>query len=234
MIDKACERRLATYIARVGTDRIVTWEIPHHNANLDYFKMLILRVTWRNQNQHIFGSCTFDSIGWSFKKQTAVSHSCIEAEVLSYDAGLRLDGTPALGLWCFVLDVFYNHMQRATSRDSPRTNQTRQRATVSDNESRIWILFFQTRTSPANEHPLRCLQNDHRRPDPDPETCFPEQFFCHKGCDAVLAHDSLLDLLHVPRLTVNCALAVSSERTNPAVPRLSVVLQGSRHSRQAW
>ena len=31
------------------------------------------------------------------KKQTSVSHSSTEAEIISLDAGLRMDGIPSLG-----------------------------------------------------------------------------------------------------------------------------------------
>ena len=44
----------------------------------------------------IFGSHTFVPISWMCKKQTAVSHSSTESEILSLDTGLRLDGLPAL------------------------------------------------------------------------------------------------------------------------------------------
>ena len=53
----------------------------------------------------IFGSHTFAPVGWSCKKETAVSHSSSEAEVMSLDAGLRQDETPALGLWDIVIVV---------------------------------------------------------------------------------------------------------------------------------
>ena len=40
------------------------------------------------------------------KKQTAVSHSSTESEIISLDTGLRLDGIPALDLWdLIVLDL---------------------------------------------------------------------------------------------------------------------------------
>ena len=47
----------------------------------------------------IFGSHTFVPISWMCKKQTSVSHSSSEAEIISLDAGLRMDGIPALDLW---------------------------------------------------------------------------------------------------------------------------------------
>ena len=39
----------------------------------------------------IFGSQTFVPISWMCKKQTSVSHSSTEAEVISLDTGLRMD-----------------------------------------------------------------------------------------------------------------------------------------------
>ena len=40
------------------------------------------------------------------KKQTAVSHSSTESEIISLDAGLGLDGLPALELWDLIVSVF--------------------------------------------------------------------------------------------------------------------------------
>ena len=42
------------------------------------------------------------------KKQTAVSHSSTESEIISLDAGLRLDGLPALELWDLIVSVLGN------------------------------------------------------------------------------------------------------------------------------
>ena len=40
---------------------------------------------------------------WMCKKQTSVSHSSTESEVISLDAGSRMDGKLALDLWVWVL-----------------------------------------------------------------------------------------------------------------------------------
>ena len=40
------------------------------------------------------------------KKQTSVSHSSTESEIISLDAGLRLDGILALDLWDLIVSVF--------------------------------------------------------------------------------------------------------------------------------
>ena len=60
----------------------------------------------------IFGSHTFVPISWMCKKQTSVSHSSIESESISLDAGLRLDATPALDFW----DLKTNHGREQSQR----------------------------------------------------------------------------------------------------------------------
>ena len=45
---------------------------------------------------------------WMCKKQSAVSHNSTESEIISLDAGLRLDGLPALELWDLIVSVLGN------------------------------------------------------------------------------------------------------------------------------
>ena len=59
----------------------------------------------------ILGSHTFVPISWMCKKQTAVSHSSTESEIISLDTGLRLDGLPALELWDLIVSVFGSVIQ---------------------------------------------------------------------------------------------------------------------------
>ena len=40
------------------------------------------------------------------KKQTAVSHRSAESEIMSLDAGLRMEGLPAFQFWECVLETF--------------------------------------------------------------------------------------------------------------------------------
>ena len=56
----------------------------------------------------IFGSHTFVPVSWMCKKQTAVSHSSTESEIISLNTGLRLDGLPALELWDLIVSVLGN------------------------------------------------------------------------------------------------------------------------------
>ena len=66
----------------------------------------------------IFGSHTFVPISWMCKKQTAVSRSSTESEIISLDTGLGLDVSPALELWDLIVSVF-----GSVSRISDRSGQ---------------------------------------------------------------------------------------------------------------
>ena len=57
------------------------------------------------------------------KKQTSVSHSSTESEIISLDAGLRLDGLPALELWDLIVSVFGNVTQNSTEQDDMLKNK---------------------------------------------------------------------------------------------------------------
>ena len=54
----------------------------------------------------IVGPRTFVPVTWICKRQTAISHSSSEAEVISLDAALRMEGLPTLLLWEVIIDVF--------------------------------------------------------------------------------------------------------------------------------
>ena len=67
----------------------------------------------------ISGSRTFVPTSWMCKKRTSVSHGSTEVEVISLDAGLRMDGIPALDLWELVIEVFHSspHQTNKTKDD---------------------------------------------------------------------------------------------------------------------
>ena len=98
----------------MNTKNIVMWVILPNNADRDYFKTLTSQEILKIQNplleEHcaVFGSHTFVPTSWMCKKQTAVSHSSTESEIISLDTGLRLDGLPALELWDLIVSVLGN------------------------------------------------------------------------------------------------------------------------------
>ena len=77
---------------------------------------------------------------WMCKKETSVSHSSTESEINSLDAGLRLDGKPALDLWDLIVAVLHGNtnqsnqerwdllMNRREVRSIPYTIQKRKKS----------------------------------------------------------------------------------------------------------
>ena len=59
----------------------------------------------------VFGSHTFVPLSWMCKKQTSVSHSSTESDMISLDGGLRLDGMPVVDLWHLIVVVLGNTTQ---------------------------------------------------------------------------------------------------------------------------
>ena len=76
----------------------------------------------------ILGSPTFVPISWMCKKQTSVSHSSTESEIISLDTGLRLDGIPALDLWDLIVSVLGNTIQTSERPGTPVVNDKNQRS----------------------------------------------------------------------------------------------------------
>ena len=84
----------------VNTNNIVMWVILPNNAEWDCFKTPILQEILRFKiylwNIVHFWKSYICAISWMCKNQTSVSHSSTESEIISLDAGLRLDGILAL------------------------------------------------------------------------------------------------------------------------------------------
>ena len=77
----------------------------------------------------IFGSHTFVPISWMCKKQTSVSHSSTESEIISLDTGLCLDGLPALELWDLIVSVLGNVSRVSDGSGKPESDvQKRQKS----------------------------------------------------------------------------------------------------------
>ena len=74
----------------------------------------------------VFGSHTLVPTSWMCKKQTSVSHSSTESQIIFLDTGLRLDGIPALDLWDLIVAVLHgNTYQSNQERRDPYTNLVR-------------------------------------------------------------------------------------------------------------
>ena len=96
---KACDKRLARLISCIHHTCEYRQNCYVGNTAQKYRSGGILRI---------FGSRTFVPVSWMCKKQASVSHRSTEAEVISLDAGLRMDGIPALDLWDSVIELFHS------------------------------------------------------------------------------------------------------------------------------
>ena len=100
------------------------WVILQNSAGWDCFKTPIFAGDLEDSKSTsggtvcVFGSHTFVSISWMCKKQTSVSHSSTESEIISLDAGLRFDRIPAHDLWNLIVSVPGN-----TTQNHDRTGQ---------------------------------------------------------------------------------------------------------------
>ena len=99
----------------VNTNSIAMWETLPNNADWDCFKTPFFAGDLEDSKSTsggtlcIFGTHTFVPISWMCKKQTSVSHSSTESEIISLDAGLRLVGIPALDLWELIIAVLHGN-----------------------------------------------------------------------------------------------------------------------------
>ena len=90
------------------------WVIPLNNADWDCFKTSDFVGNLEDSKSTsggtlcVLGSHTFVPISWMCKKQTTVSHSSTESEIIFLDTGLRLDGLLVLELWDRIVSVLGN------------------------------------------------------------------------------------------------------------------------------
>ena len=89
----------------------------------------------------IFGHRAFVPISWMCKKQTPVSHSSTESEIISLDTGLRLDGLPALDLWDLIVSVL-GHVARVSD-GSGKPDHKHHKSHKKINVMKDIILFLQ-------------------------------------------------------------------------------------------
>ena len=98
----------------------------------------------------IFGNRTLVPISWMCKKQTSVSHSSTESEIISLEAGLRMDGLPALDLWDLVIEVLGTtpKLPKSTQACMRETDAKIQSTPTDQNE----IKFLRTHISLRKNH----------------------------------------------------------------------------------
>ena len=88
----------------MNSDDIVMWVTLLSIVDWVYLKTQTLMETLRTRNRpreecYFSEAEHFVPISWMCKKQTSVSHSSTEFEIIFWDAGLRMDGLLALDLF---------------------------------------------------------------------------------------------------------------------------------------
>ena len=136
----------------------------------------------------VFWSHTFVPFSWMCQKQTSVSHSSTESEIISLDAGFRMDGTPALDLWDLIVALTETRIGVTKEGETCARTWFVQHLTQFKNEKKshgngrwfeqCWFSFFK-RPFFSSESFVVYLwrqrsshQNDHKGKKPYNETCF--------------------------------------------------------------
>ena len=81
----------------------------------------------------IVGPRTFMPVTWLCKKQSAISHSSTEAELISLDTGLRVEGIPLLGLWSEVLQTFHPELRKKPANLTSGNSENRGKSMLDSN-----------------------------------------------------------------------------------------------------
>ena len=92
------------------SDRVVLWETRHSIADWVCFNTQTLLGTLRTRNQPQVESCVFSEVEQLFQfldvqETNCCLHSSAESEIISLDAGLRMDGLPAHDLWDILIEI---------------------------------------------------------------------------------------------------------------------------------
>ena len=138
------------FIIHVSTDNLVMWVILLNNADWGLFQDSDFAGDLEDSKSAsagtlcVFGSHTFVPISWMCKKQTAVSQSSTESEIISLDTGLRLDGLPALELWDLIVSVFGNVSHVSDWSGKPESDDHKHHKSHKQNrwDERYWWCSF--------------------------------------------------------------------------------------------
>ena len=106
------------------------WETLPHNADWDCFKTPILQEILKIQNLHQVEHCAFVEVIHLFQTVGCVRNKLQfravqqNQTIISLDAGLRLDGIPALDFWDLIVAVLGNTNQSHKERRDLLNEQT--------------------------------------------------------------------------------------------------------------
>ena len=97
------------------------WVTMHNNAELGLFQDSEINI---ERNLMHFRKPHVRANKLDVQETNISSHCSTEAEIISLDAGLRMDGIPALDLWNMVLEVFHYSQNQSNKPRIPRHRET--------------------------------------------------------------------------------------------------------------
>ena len=168
------------------------WEILLSNADWDCFQDSDFAGDLDDSKSTsggtlcIFGSHTFVPISWMCKKQTSVSHSSTESELISLDTGLRLDGLPALELWDLIVSVFGNTSHVSDGTGQPDNDVHKRHKSQKNIDVMKDIYFIPSNVQSSRQEALLYVFEDNeavikmimKGRSPNNETCFQNPSSC--------------------------------------------------------
>ena len=116
----------------MNSNSIAMWETLQNNSDWDCFKTPTLQEILVTRNLLQVDSCAFSEVTRSCQlfgcaRNRLQFHTALQKlKIISLDAGLRMDGIPALDLWDLVFDVFHSSpSQLNNTKDQVRGNSSR-------------------------------------------------------------------------------------------------------------
>ena len=127
------------------------WAMRSNIVDCGNFKIQTLQGILETQNQHQAEFCAFleveqlyRSVGCARSKRQCL-HSSTESEIISLDAGLRMDGLPALDLWDMFIEVLRT-TQRIPKPTQACTRVTGVETQITPRLNKCWIGMWIYRT----------------------------------------------------------------------------------------
>ena len=132
----------------MNVNSIAMWETLQNNADWDFFNDPILQEILRTQNLLRVEHCVFwevihlfQPVGCARNKLQFHTVSSTESEIISLDAGLRMDGIPSLDLWDLLVAVLHGNTNQ--SKLVPGNLSTGQCSNVNSSHQEALLYVFE-------------------------------------------------------------------------------------------
>ena len=142
----------------------------------------ILQEILRTQNPLLEKHCAFSEairlcqVSWMCKKQSSVSHSSTESEIISLDASLKMDGISALDLWDLIVTVLHRDTNQSEQEQGDLSRSLTRKKIPGKIDDLNSVDFVSSNANSSREEAMLCIFEDnearHKGKKPYNETCF--------------------------------------------------------------